>query len=1221
MKKSNLFALALPAVLALTAFQVQAQVQFDEALYSWSTDGNTQGWVASESATGLKAQGGLLYFQTGSGTNRLESPDNLGLPADDYTQVEFELRNKSGADEATFYYITNEDQAWNGAKSLPVSVVTNDYFNRRYTLELPALSGQTLKRFRIELTADAGEEGTVYLDSFDLNQGTGNHTWNWNHTGDALGWTLGGTATGLDISGGIVSFTSTGSDPMWVSPAGLNFDPKSVNTFILRFRNGSNQSNAGLYWTCNNAPGFPNYKAIPVVTNDTGFTTYTVDLSAATGWTGTITRIRLDLPQGESAGALTELDWVDLQYSGELPRPDANNTRYYLPLASQFMLGSVPDSRYQELKDQLGTDALYTRIGFGGGIKPDQIASCSANLPRFREFGLFYVPIFNIPVLHRDPTQIELLEATDLREFQWRLNGEMWAGTPNVEPWGGDRNYKRVTYSRLAPIQKAYADNLTRNWAKDMQSVLQGYEERMPIFNILVESELPSGATTDIGELGDYGPYAITEFRDWLRHTGIYDATSGKFAGEGAPEAIIGNLINIGGAMRSPFYDDPSPADANGTGPSFNSYFGTSFSTWALRYWDLDAFPAAITDTNFVVNPESGTGFTAGGFDAPRTVAPNDTYWKAWSWDTHDQGDAYPTGNPDQPAFGFRQHLVRNFNRDVFDMLVEEGLPADHIMTHQIPGEWAGANRQRSGATPIWTGLLDNGMLGLTRFGTIPDIDKMMQYVDLTDKQNRGWGFFEWHPRKATESLPRDTPEYNEQAYTITFSELNKMVPNRMRVATPGWWDFSGDSWNWETFPTWNSPMVEAIKAHSAQYPDVPFWHQGPDVPDYLPPKVEKLIALPGSTEAQQRLLIANEIWGEYRNTWSQWEGFGRFEIQHRSDGGAWSASQQAAEPGEVLISNLVAGATVEYRVRAVSTGGTSGAWSDPFDWAAADFDGDGIPDSVEGNEDPDGDGLPNYEDLDSDHDTISDAQEAMTGHDPYDAGDMAFHFNTDGDFEGWLDTIWNIDGATVTNGSLAGTAVTADPYIVNNGIGFESIEIPSISVRMRAGANAGVQLYWAPEGGSFAGNSKNKTYSGSGDWQVLEFVLAGNVNWDGKTIEQLRIDPIGSAGAWFEIDWIRSANGDTDNDGSSDIVENILGTDRLDPDDHTLFRISQSGLLIGVDGLAGRLYSLQWSASLLSNDWNTVETAGPLPSDQTVVFTNAAPSATGFYRVQVDLP
>ena len=80
----------------------------------------------------------------------------------------------------------------------------------------------------------------------------------------------------------------------------------------------------------------------------------------------------------------------------------------------------------------------------------------------------------------------------------------------------------------------------------------------------------------------------------------------------------------------------------------------------------------------------------------------------------------------------------------------------------------------------------------------------------------------------------------------------------------------------------------------------------------------------------------------------------------------------------------------------------------------------------------------------------------------------------------------------------MAGSAVTADPYVVNNSVRFESAEIPGVSVRMRAGANAGVQLYWAPEGGGFAGNLLSQTYSGNGDWQVLEFVLAGDARWDG---------------------------------------------------------------------------------------------------------------------------
>ncbi len=57
---------------------------------------------------------------------------------------------------------------------------------------------------------------------------------------------------------------------------------------------------------------------------------------------------------------------------------------------------------------------------------------------------------------------------------------------------------------------------------------------------------------------------------------------------------------------------------------------------------------------------------------------------------------------------------------------------------------------------------------------------------------------------------------------------------------------------------------------------------------------------------------------------------------------------------------------------------------------AYQDSDGDGIPDVVDGTEDPDNDSFPNYLDLDSDGDGLADADEAGT--DPTDPVD------TDGD-------------------------------------------------------------------------------------------------------------------------------------------------------------------------------------------------------------------------------
>jgi len=60
----------------------------------------------------------------------------------------------------------------------------------------------------------------------------------------------------------------------------------------------------------------------------------------------------------------------------------------------------------------------------------------------------------------------------------------------------------------------------------------------------------------------------------------------------------------------------------------------------------------------------------------------------------------------------------------------------------------------------------------------------------------------------------------------------------------------------------------------------------------------------------------------------------------------------------------------------AVCTEGSGDIDGDPLDQPVADFDGDGIPNYLEGTDDPDGDGLPSFLDNDSDNDGIPDSVE-----------------------------------------------------------------------------------------------------------------------------------------------------------------------------------------------------------------------------------------------------
>jgi hypothetical protein len=254
---------------------------------------------------------------------------------------------------------------------------------------------------------------------------------------------------------------------------------------------------------------------------------------------------------------------------------------------------------------------------------------------------------------------------------------------------------------------------------------------------------------------------------------------------------------------------------------------------------------------------------------------------------------------------------------------------------------------------------------------------------------------------------------------------------------------------------------------------------------------------------------------------------------------------------------------------------------------------------------------------VDSDGDGMTDRHETLLGRNPNTAADMAFLFETAGDYGGWNETPKNLENFEVTRGVIRGTALTVDPYFANYSVDFAGSDVPVITLRVRAGINSNVQLFWANKNGGFdAVRRENRAYRGTGDWQVLEFDLTDHPEWFGEQIRRLRVDPLTNI-SWFEIDWIRAANGDADNDGFPDWAEETVGTDRLDPAGNQ-FKID-SGVPVKLSGLAGRTYTLQRSHNLLSNDWKTVESIGALTADQAIVFTNGTPSSNGFYRVLVE--
>ena len=488
--------------------------------------------------------------------------------------------------------------------------------------------------------------------------------------------------------------------------------------------------------------------------------------------------------------------------AGTTPGPD--NTFYVYAIwdgingASSAEIGEQMD----KLREQFGKGNRYHRVGFAFILGSEAQLRTICNLARQKNLA---VGVILGTQTHSGAAKNEVKE--DFRCVQWRQEGSEWHGGngPRDSFVPTPSRYCRPVRDALEKGQQAKCEILRR--------VMDANPGVITCIDSTIEEELADGGQSDDAKLADYSPYAVTEFRDWLRHTGLYDADNGRYAGQGAPEHLTGSYISAKGKLRSPFYNAKTPEDSPVGGSSFNQRFGTNFKSWRLKYWDLEAFQERIVDEKFDPTPGAGKGYTEGGFDAPRKRNAT-LWWQAWSWDYQDNGNRYPPGPADAPAFGFRQVLVHNFVVDMLRVGLKARLPANLLFAHQIPGELTGAARNRSGATPVWTGFVPfNGTVGVTRFG--PFDPKLASQYTKGNPQSRGWGIFEWHPKPFSEP---DDPKL----YSTATEHLRTYYQARCHHLFAGWWKTDPPKGK-QDFPLADSVFAKAVKDFMGTCPDQPY--------------------------------------------------------------------------------------------------------------------------------------------------------------------------------------------------------------------------------------------------------------------------------------------------------------------------------------------------------------------------------------------------------------
>ena len=262
----------------------------------------------------------------------------------------------------------------------------------------------------------------------------------------------------------------------------------------------------------------------------------------------------------------------------------------------------------------------------------------------------------------------------------------------------------------------------------------------------------------------------------------------------------------------------------------------------------------------------------------------------------------------------------------------------------------------------------------------------------------------------------------------------------------------------------------------------------------------------------------------------------------------------------------------------------------------------------------------------DRDGDGMTDRNEEAAGRDPDNAADLAFHFNTDGDFETWTNLIHVTDTA-VSNGTFSAQATTGDPYLYTTACALNSEQIQTIFYKLRADTNGLAVFYWK-HNGEFPWKVQVISYTSAPDWQVCRFNVSNSPDWTG-TIDHLRVDPSIIAGQTFAVDWILASDGDLDNDGIPDSIDG-LGSPApgeleyfLNPET-TLsplliqsLELSGSQIQMQMTGYIGNTYTLKRTDRLIDPDWITVQTFGPLAANQLLNFEDTTPPETNaFYRI-----
>jgi hypothetical protein len=464
---------------------------------------------------------------------------------------------------------------------------------------------------------------------------------------------------------------------------------------------------------------------------------------------------------------------------GQAPKP-ASKILYVLPYFPQFSAGTDSDfaAHVADLRQRFG-EGQYVRVGFNRyiftsmdrwNLDPSDRAAVRANLTTTIaqiDDVVNRARTHNIPVSlsvltairsRYDPVQLDA-EREDRRNTQWYANGDMAPG------WVTPSRYARKLRSRLEAYVRELGAVIASRMAQYPATLVAASGDGE------VELSLDRDQPLDAIQITDYSPFAIAEFRDWLRNGGLY-APGQSYAGQGYANA-------------GRYQGDASPAaDTNGDGRTLNGDFGTSFTSWSLRHFDWNLTDAIEVDPGAIAAlAYDRPGFNAlpgsdsARFDAPRVRQPGLAWWEVWD--------------------RFRQEMIWHYNVDFArwmtttpDPVTGKTVPVERWFSHQVPADYLFGftpenpnPRLITSGSPHWTAdVSPYGGLGITAFsvdlGGGSFARTLATVIPHVAARNVRWAILEWNP-----SLPASN------SLAVYEAEMALIERYRPTLVVPWAWD------------------------------------------------------------------------------------------------------------------------------------------------------------------------------------------------------------------------------------------------------------------------------------------------------------------------------------------------------------------------------------------------------------------------------------------------